>query len=114
MRACTGSYIRRRRSGEPRAASREVKQEGPIPDSRSVPSDDEPTFASYRELRGLLAGRLSEDNLKHEQAGSDDDCAISDVEGGPLVVADIEKQEVDDAAADDAIPKVSDGAAENQ
>ena len=46
-------------------------------------------------------------DLDDQQAGSDDDRTIGDVEGGPLILADIEEQEVHHTAVEQAVPEVS-------
>ena len=53
-------------------------------------------------------------DFEYEQARSDDDGAVGDVEGGPLVRANIEEKEIDDAVADQAVPQIADGAAQDQ
>jgi hypothetical protein len=57
---------------------------------------------------------LGEEDFDNQQAGSDDDRAIGYVEGGPLILADVEEQEVDHATVEQAVPEISQGSAENQ
>ena len=61
-----------------------------------------------------MDGGFREQDFDDQQTGSDNDGAIGYVEGGPLVLADVEEQEVDHAAVKQAIPEVSQGSAENQ
>ena len=57
---------------------------------------------------------LGEEDFDDQQAGTHYDRAIGYVEGGPLILADVEKQEVDHAAVEQAVPEISQGSAENQ
>ncbi len=58
--------------------------------------------------------RLAEDYFEDQQACSYYDGAIGQVENGPLVLLHVEQKKIDHAAADDAVPKISDGSSENQ
>src|SRR5947209_19109859 len=50
-------------------------------------------------------------HVEEEEADADADGAVGDVERGPVVVADVEVEEVDDVAEAEAVEEVADGAA---
>ena len=54
------------------------------------------------------------EDFDHEDSGADDDGAIGQVESGPVVGAEVEVEEVNHAAAAQAVEKISEGAAQNQ
>lgn len=63
----------------------------------------------------VFVGRgFAEQNLKNEQAGAYDYRTVGNVKGRPLVLTDVEEQEIDNMAADQAVPEIADGAAQNQ
>src|SRR5258708_39723077 len=57
-------------------------------------------------LSGLLVGRFRKQDFKHQQPRTDHNGAIGNVEGRPLVLPDVEKQEVHDVSADHAAPEI--------
>src|SRR6185312_2069868 len=59
----------------------------------------------------LIAALWAKDFYK-EQAGSDDDAAIGDVEVGPVVVDDVDFEKVDDVGEAKAVIKIANGSAE--
>lgn len=65
-------------------------------------------------LRCLLRRRFREQDFKHQEPGAYHDGAVGYIEGGPLIAADVEEQEIHDVAADQAVPQISDCATQNQ
>ena len=65
-------------------------------------------------LGRLLAGRFEKEDLKHEQTRTDHDGAVGDVEGGPLMRTNIEEKEINNAAANQTVPEIADGAAQDE
>ena len=57
---------------------------------------------------------LGEEDFDNQQAGSDDDRAIGYVEGGPLILADVEEQEIHYATVQQAVPEVAQSSSQNQ
>jgi hypothetical protein len=58
-------------------------------------------------------GRLLE-RRPEEEADRDDDGGVGDVEGGPVVLADVEIQEVDDVAETEAVGDVAEDARKDE
>ena len=58
--------------------------------------------------------RLRAEDFDEEEAGSDDDAAVGDVEVGPVVVDDVDFEEVDDVGEAEAVVEVADGSAEDE
>ena len=54
------------------------------------------------------------EDFDQQQAGTDDDAAIGDVEVGPVVVDDVDFEEVDDVGETNAVVEVADSAAEDE
>ena len=71
-------------------------------------------LAGYQKLRRLLARRLGEHDLKHQQPRSHHDRAIGHVEGWPLVRAYIEEEKIYHVAADETVPQIADCASQDQ
>ena len=57
---------------------------------------------------------VEEEDVDDDEGGSDGDGGVSDVEGGPVIAAEPDLEEVGDGAVDDAIGNVAGGAAEEQ
>src|SRR3954467_5289891 len=58
--------------------------------------------------------RLGAEDFYEEEASSDDDAAVGDVEVGPVIVDDVNLNEVDDVVVADAVVEVADGTAEDE
>src|SRR5690348_1260725 len=58
--------------------------------------------------------RLRTENFNQQQTGADDDAAVGDVEVGPVVVDDVDFEEVDDVGEAEAVVEVSGGSPENE
>ena len=58
--------------------------------------------------------RSGEKDFQYEQASPDHDAAVSQVEYGPLILFDVEEQEIHHMAAGHSIPQITHGSAQNQ
>ena len=58
--------------------------------------------------------RLGAEDFEEEEAGSDDDAAVGYVEVGPVVVDDVDFEEVDDVVVADAVVEVAESSAEDE
>ncbi len=56
----------------------------------------------------------TEDEVDEQEGGAADDGAVGEVEVWPHVVADVEVQEVGDAAKENSVVEIADGSAENE
>lgn len=63
---------------------------------------------------GVSVFWLRAEDFDEEQAGSDDDAGVGYVEVGPVVVDDVDFEEVDDDGVDHAVVEISDGSAEDE
>src|ERR1700722_20449795 len=73
------------------------------------------SFIGSRYSGGGLGVRwLRAEDFDEEEACADDDAAVGDVEVGPVVVADVDFEEIDDVAVADAVVEVADGSAEDE
>ena len=61
-----------------------------------------------------MDGRFHAQDFDDQQTGSDSDGAIGYVEGGPLVLADVEEQEIDHTTVEQAVPEIPEGSAEDE
>ena len=66
-------------------------------------------IATARSVRGGLA-----EGGPEEEGYGEDDGGVGDVEGGPVVLADVEVEEVNDVAVEDAVGDVAEDAGEDE
>ena len=59
-------------------------------------------------------GLFRQQGIEQEQAGSGDDGGVGYVEVGPMIGEDVDLNEVDHRAVDDAVVDVAEGAAEDE
>jgi len=64
--------------------------------------------------RFFVGGSPGKENLNDEQSGPANNGAIGNVESWPLVSADVEQQEIHNPSIKQAVPEISDRAAENE
>ena len=57
---------------------------------------------------------LRAEDFYEEEAGADDDAAVGYVEIGPVVVNDVDFEEVDDVVVTDAVVEVAERSAEDE
>lgn len=62
----------------------------------------------------LRVGVAGAHGVEHEQNAADDDAGVGHVEVGPVVVDDVDFEEVGDHAVAQAVPHIADGAAEDE
>jgi hypothetical protein len=62
----------------------------------------------------FFGGRLGNDDLGDEHEGADDDGAIGNVEGRPMIGAEVEIHKIDDVACSDSVPEIAECAAEDE
>src|SRR5580704_13708001 len=70
--------------------------------------------ASLGRLRVLLALRLVEQDLQHQQSRAHHDGAIREIENWPLIPLHIEQQKVDHAPAHYPVPEIPQSSTHNQ
>lgn len=63
---------------------------------------------------GVALFRLRAEDFDQQQARSDDDAAICDIEVGPVVVDDVDFEEINDMAEAEAVVEVAKGSAEDE
>ena len=66
-------------------------------------------FAAIPSIRWVGA-----EDFEQQEAGADDDAGVGDVEVGPVVVDDVDFEEVDDVVEADAVVEVAEGSAEDE
>ena len=54
------------------------------------------------------------ERVEDQEDAADDDGGVGDIKVGPVVVDDVDFEEVGDHAEADAVPDIADGAAENE
>src|SRR6202035_1453109 len=69
---------------------------------------------SSRLRGGFVDRRLREEDFDDQQTSSDHNRAVGYVESRPLILANVEEQEVHNPAVEQAVPEVSQCSAENQ
>jgi hypothetical protein len=64
--------------------------------------------------QGSGVGGLGTEDFYEEQTGADDDAAVGDVEVGPVVVDDVDFEEVDDVGETEAVVEIADRSTEDE
>lgn len=90
-----------------------------IIDSLLANESEEPRAKSQKQLLlrtalDRLTARFREENLGNQKDSADDDGAVGNVEGWPVVRPDVEVEKIDDMAVDDAVPEIAEGAAQDE
>ena len=81
--------------------------------SQAAEAAESKTAGQSRNSGALAFRRFAKQDVGHEQDGSDDNRAVSDIERRPVIAADVEVEEVDHMSGDHAVPEITESAAKN-